>query len=84
MKLIMFSIHDSKADAFLTPWSAPTVAVGIRQWKFAANDETTEFFKYPSDYTLFELGEFNQQTGMTTFHDTPKSHGLAITHRENA
>lgn len=79
MHLICFSVHDSKANAFIQPFFAPTQAVGRRMFTQAATDPDSDICRFPADYTLFELGTFNSQSGMTTFHDSPVSLGLAVT-----
>lgn len=77
MHLICFSVHDAKAEAFLPPFFASTLGVGKRMFEQAANDPESNFGRFSDDYTLYELGKFNCQTGMTTFLSTPKSLGLA-------
>lgn len=79
MKLIIFSVHDSKAAAFITPFFAPTVAVGLRSFGSAANDTDTKFAMYAGDYTLFEIGEFDVESGDITILESKINHGLAIT-----
>lgn len=80
MKLVIFSVHDSKAEAFLQPFFCPTVAVGVRMFAHAANDPTKDFSRFAADYTLFELGEFEQDTGEITMLKVAKNHGLALRH----
>lgn len=75
----MFSVHDSKAEAFVQPFFAPNTAVGLRIFQQNVNDPNTTINSFPEDYTLFELGEFNSDTGMVTYHDSPKSLALALT-----
>lgn len=59
----IFSIKDSKAEAYLLPIFAPTVGVAIRIFQNAASKEGSDFHKYAADYTLFEIGEWNEETG---------------------
>lgn len=81
MHLIQFSVHDAKAEAFLPPFFAQTVALAIRMFKQAADDSTHLFSRYAEDYTLFEVGSFNCETAMVTPLPTPKNHGLALIHQ---
>lgn len=81
MKIIAFSIHDSKAAAFIQPFFCPTVAVGIRSYQQAANDPDTMFARFPGDYTLFEIGTFDQETGTLEQLEHPINHGLALIHQ---
>lgn len=86
MKLIMMTIHDSKAEAFIQPFYAATPAVGIRMFKQTCNDPSSNFAMFPGDYTLFEIGTFDCSTGKVEMLDVPENHGLAIqyqTQKEN-
>lgn len=75
----VFSVHDSKAEAFIQPFYAPTVGVACRMFEQACNDETSDFNKYAGDYTLFHLGEFDQDSASFNIHQAPVNLGLAIT-----
>lgn len=59
----MFSIKDSKAEAYLMPIFAPTVGVAIRIFQKAATTPDSDFCRYAADYTLFEVGTWNENTG---------------------
>lgn len=80
MKLTMFSVHDSKTELFIQPFYALTPAAGVRMFAQASNDAETQFNKHAADFTLFELGVFDQSTGTVELHPSPVSHGLAISH----
>lgn len=79
MFLKMFTVFDSKAAAFLQPFFAPTTAVAIRSFSQAARTQGHDFNQYAEDYTLFELGEFDQETAKIMLRDTPTSICLAST-----
>lgn len=66
MKLRIFAIRDAKVDAYLQPFYAQTTAAGLRIWKDAVTSEGSGFARNPEDYMLFELGEFDQQSGKLT------------------
>jgi len=74
----IFSVRDSKAEAFLPPFFAQTAGVAIRQFESAVNDESHDMHRFAEDYTLFELGEFDESSGALLPLDTPHSLGLAI------
>lgn len=82
MKLIIFSVHDSKAQAYISPFFAATVAVGLRSFTQAVNDPNTNFAAFPGDYTLFEIGEFDVIEGKITPHKTVVNHGTAINFKQ--
>jgi len=74
----IFSIYDSKAEAYLQPFFAPTKAYAIRQFTQAANDESADFHKFAADYTLFELGSWDEQTGTIAPNEAKTALGSAI------
>lgn len=80
MKQLMFSVHDQKAEAFLTPFFTTTVALAIRMFASAASDQSHDFNKFAGDFTLFEIGDFDQDTAKLSHHATPINHGLALQH----
>ena len=61
--LKLFAIHDQKAQAFLQPFFLPTIPMAIRDVTELVNDNKHQFGKYSSDYTLYTIGEFSQETG---------------------
>lgn len=63
MKHKMFSVYDEKAAAFLPPFMLPTAPMAVRAIGDCVRDEKHAFCRNPADYTLFELGEFNDNTG---------------------
>lgn len=77
MILKMLTVYDSKAECYNTPIFAPTTAVALRMFRAACNEETNEFNKYSSDYQLFEIGEFDQDTCEFRSHNTPIALGMA-------
>lgn len=78
MILKMFSIYDAKAEAFSQPFFVPTKGLAIRSFTDAANDPKTNIHLYPEDYTLFELGEFDDAKALFVPLSTPNPIGLAI------
>lgn len=81
MFLKMYTVYDDAAGAYLQPFFFSTNAQAIRGFTELANDPNHAFCKYAGQYTLFELGEFNQQDGHFTMLPTPHSLGKAIEFR---
>lgn len=75
--MLMFSVRDSKAAAFLPPFFAPTVGVATRMFASAARDASHDFHRYAEDYTLFQVGEFDEQTGKVSGLPSPEPVVLA-------
>lgn len=63
MKVGVFSIFDSKAEAYLQPFFSPNAGTATRALHQVVNDPSSNFCKFPADYTLFEIGSYNDATG---------------------
>lgn len=77
--LKLFSVYDSKAGAFIQPFFSQSTGTAVRAFEQAANDEDHYFHQFAGDYTLFELGSFEQETAKFEIHSSPINLGLAIT-----
>lgn len=64
MKLRAFAIRDSKAEAFMRPFFAVTRGIALRSIVDVVSDPNHEMYKHAEDYTLYEVGEFDDQTGI--------------------
>lgn len=78
MILKVFSVFDSKAAAYLEPFFAVNRAVALRMFESAARSESHQFSKYAEDYTLFEICEFDQETGVMVMNGAPFPLGTAL------
>jgi hypothetical protein len=81
--LKMFSVFDTKAEAYLPPMFFPTRGVAIRAFSQAAADEAHDFCKYSDDYVLFELGTFDPASAVFACHVTPVNLGSATSLRSS-
>lgn len=59
MKHKMFSIFDVKAAAYLPPFVLPELAMAVRVFGDMVNSDSHAFGRHPGDYTLFEIGAFD-------------------------
>lgn len=78
MKLKIFSIYDSKTEAYMQPFFMTTRGAALRDWTQAINDEKTQFSRHPTDFTLFEIGEYDDSTATISNHAANVSLGTAI------
>lgn len=76
MNLYIFSIYDQKAEAYLPPFTLPKPAIAVRTFKGCVNDNDHAFGANPHDYTLFQIGIFDDETGSLT--DLKKSLGNGV------
>ena len=74
----MFTVYDSKAEAYLQPWGNKTKGQAIRMFTDTVRDEKSNFNKHPEDYTLFEIGEYDESTAELLAHEAKISLGSAI------
>lgn len=74
----IFSVYDSKVEAYMTPFFMKSKGEAVRSFADAANDSSTYVSKHPGDYTLFDLGEFDEETATFNLSSTPISLGVAV------
>lgn len=83
MKLKMFVVYDAKTESFGCPFFRDFTANALREWSEVASnasDKQNQIAKFPADFTLFEIGEFNQLSGVLSLYETKFSHGTALEH----
>lgn len=78
MIIQIFSVYDSKAEAYLTPLYFKTKGEAVRAMETTLRDPHHTFTMHPEDYTLFHLGDFDDNTGLVAPFTTPKPIGKAI------
>lgn len=83
MNLTMYSVHDEKAQAFLTPFFMLHDGQAIRTFEDCINSRDHQFSHHPSDYTLFKIGTFNDQ-GAALTDTTPISLGNGVEFKNSA
>lgn len=64
MKLTLFSIYDSKAQSFAAPFPAANKGAAIRTVVDAIKDGDSLLARHPADFSLFWVGEFDQDEGL--------------------
>ena len=55
----IFSVYDSKAEVYMTPFFERTRGTAERVFASAVNNAEHEFHKHAEDYSLWELGWFS-------------------------
>lgn len=61
-----FSVRDTAVGAFLPPFFTRSKGEAIRSFSEACNNAEHQFAKHASDYTLFFLGAFDDNSGLFT------------------
>lgn len=62
MKIAVFSLFDSKAEVYEQPFYAINAAVACRMMQEALQSDN-KYSKFPADYTLFQISEFDDTLG---------------------
>jgi len=79
MKLKIYAVYDNKVESYLNPFTMRTRGEAVRSWADVVNDDKTQFHKHPADFTLMEIGEFDQDTGQLQNNaNGPQSVGVAL------
>jgi len=82
MKLKSFSIFDAKSNLFSQPFHTHNKATAQRSFAEDVNTEGTAPNKHPTDYSLFEIGEYDNEKGLMTSLMAPIQVGLAVEYLE--
>lgn len=68
----IFTIHDSGAKAYLAPFFLHSEGIAIRTFTDCVNDPDHAFGRHPKDYTLMEIGTFDDNKGKISNYQTQK------------
>jgi len=73
MQLFICSVHDSAAQAYNRPFFAPSIGLAIRSFKDEVNRDSPDnpMFKHSDDYSLHQMGTFDDADGKITPTETP-------------
>lgn len=74
----VFSIYDSKAKAFTWPWKEKTNETAQRAFQTLVMDPSTTIAKAPADYTLFRIGDWNEDEGVFVMLDAKENLGNGL------
>ena len=73
----IFTVYDDKAECYMSPFTMQSTGAATRAFEDTVNDSNSAFNKHPSDYTLFEIGTFDDQNCTFTMYDAKTSLGSA-------
>jgi len=72
MKLKMYSIRDAKGEVYNVPFFQKTHGEAERNFTELVRDEKSMISKYPDDYDLYYLGQYDDNSGLVEPLDTPE------------
>lgn len=73
----MFSVYDTKARNYSNPFTAINQQVAIRDFTQAVNESSSQLNKFPDDFKLIEVGEFDDENCTFDIHKEPINLGFA-------
>lgn len=83
MRLKAFSVRDIKAATYTAPYFAPSVGEASRQFIRLAKDPQSMVGQFPEDFELFEIGEYDSDSGALFSHEVPKAVMMASAARSH-
>lgn len=72
MIMLIFSVYDDKAAAFMQPFFERAEGAAVRAFQAAANDEKHTFFKSSADYSLYIIGKYDDSTALVEAVNPPR------------
>lgn len=71
---VVFAVRDTCVDAWLMPWFLQNRAAAVRSLGDAVNKpgEQNAFFQHPEHYQLYEIGVYDDSTGLIVPHVAPE------------
>jgi hypothetical protein len=69
---VICAVRDSKAEAFMQPFFAPTTAFAVRSFSDTVNKSGNPISDHPEDHDLYEVAAFDDSTGVVTSLDSPR------------
>lgn len=61
--LKVFSIKDTKLGVYMQPFQLQHTGQALRTFEDIARDEKSTIYKHPSEYTLYQIATFDDETG---------------------
>lgn len=74
----IYLIYDAKAEAYFPPFFLHNEGLAIRTFSQCVNSGSHPIGKNPEDFTLFEVGDFDDNKGTFKIYDAARSLGLAL------
>lgn len=72
-----FSVFDATAKFYSTTFPFKTIGEALRSFSTTAQDPKSQIGQYPKDFSLYHVGEYDDQTGKYTNLNQPVHLGTA-------
>ena len=73
MKLLVFAVRDSAVGAYNRPFFLQSRGVAVRSFSDEVNNPESPMHKHPSDYELFVLGTWDEDSAHFEVGNPPES-----------
>jgi hypothetical protein len=80
MLLNIYSIYDSAANAYATPFFMQNDGLATRAFQANVDNKDSQIHEFPDQFTLFHIGTYDDENGSINS-ITPKSLGNALTYK---
>jgi len=68
----LFTVQDSASETYLPPFCMDTTRDAMQGLKVMVNSEQeNKYSQFPEDFTLLEIGLFDNRNGHISLYDTP-------------
>lgn len=74
----IFAIYDQKAFAYLPPFTLPRVEMAMRTFGDCVNSPDHQFGQHPEDFTLMEIGTYDDSSAKIVPHELAISVGTGL------
>lgn len=72
MLLQIFAVYDVKAECYNTPFFMSSNGQAIRAFSDMLSDDRTMISKHPDDFSLYHLGEYDDNNGFIQCYQEPR------------
>lgn len=69
MKMLIFSVYDTKTKAYMMPFFSHTAGSAIRSFTDAAGEDGSIVALHPADYHLYQIGDWDDEKGLIGSHE---------------
>ena len=82
MLLKIFTVFDSKVNAYMQPFFMTSTGQALRSFEDTVNDPSTQFYKHAADFTLFEIGTYDDAKAEFKISDAKTNLGCALEYQK--
>lgn len=77
---IVVAVRDRAMDAFGQPFFVPSVGLAVRSFGDEINNPDGAMFKHPEDFDLYQIGEYEEETGRLVPLERPRQVAIGKEH----